>query len=135
MAEGILIGRDVIDRVLAESQRAPEVECCGLLAGRDGVITHILPATNVLASATTFEITPEELFCMFKEMRAAGLEHLGIYHSHPRGMNIPSPTDVKRAFYPAAAYLIVSPLPNVTQPVRAFRIREGRFTELRIEIV
>jgi proteasome lid subunit RPN8/RPN11 len=103
-----------------------------LLAGRDGVISAVLPATNALASATAFEIAPAELFGLFRQMRAAGLAHLGIYHSHPHGPNIPSPADVQQAFYPDAAYFIISPSAHLTQPVRAFRIASGRFTELTI---
>lgn len=112
----------------------PGQECCGLLAGNAGVITAIFPATNPLASATAYEIAPEELLRSFKEMRAEGLEHLGIYHSHPRGPNIPSPADVQRAFYPHVAYFVLSPAAHGAQPVRAFRIANGRFTEMRIVV-
>ncbi|MBI3406675.1 MAG: M67 family metallopeptidase, partial [Acidobacteria bacterium] len=115
--------RHVIEQMLSEARANPEIECCGLLAGGGGVITRMLPATNGLASAAAYEIAPEELFRLFKQMRSEGWEHLGIYHSHPRGPNIPSPADVKRAYYPNAAYFILSPAAHVTQPVRAFRIR------------
>lgn len=125
----------ILERLVDEARRAPEVECCGLLAGPESVITSLLPATNILASATAYEIAPDELFRLFRQMRGEGLAHLGIYHSHPRGPNIPSPTDVKRAYYPEAAYFIISPAAHVAHPVRAFRIRDGRFTELPIEIV
>lgn len=120
--------------MLEEARRASELECCGLLAGRDGVITALLPAANALASPTAYEIAPQELFRLFKQMRSAGLEHLGIYHSHPRGPNIPSPADVQRAFYPDTPYFILSPARHVAQPVRAFQIRDGRFVELAIEV-
>ncbi len=113
-----------------EAGRTPAQECCGLLAGREGVISEIFPARNVLASATEFEIAPAELFRIFRAMREAGLEHMGIYHSHPRGPAVPSPRDVERAFYPEAAYFILSP-----EAVRAFWIREGRVVELEIEAI
>ncbi len=45
-----------------------------------------------------------------REMRAAGLDLLGIYHSHPNGKNEPSQRDIERAYYPDAAYFVVSPL-------------------------
>jgi proteasome lid subunit RPN8/RPN11 len=64
-----------------------------------------------------------------------GLEHLGIYHSHPTGENVPSPRDIERALYPDAAYLIVSSQPRAARPVRAFTIREGNVNELVIERV
>ena len=68
-------------------------------------------------------------------MRARGLEHLGIYHSHPAGRNVPSTRDIERAFYPDLAYFIVSPLTDAAKAVRAFSIRECRVTELTIETV
>ncbi len=136
MAEEIQILAHVCQHMLEEAHHAPEVECCGLLAGRDGIITAILPARNTSADASgAYEIAPAELFRMFRQMRAEGLQHLGIYHSHPRGPNLPSPADVERAFYPDAAYVILSPLPGVSEPVRAFQIRNGQFAELRIHVL
>ena len=110
-------------------------ECCGLLAGRDGVITRVFRATNVASKpATSYEIAPEEIFRRMREMRAAGQELLGIYHSHPNGMNEPSPKDIELAYYPDAAYFVVSPLAVAARSVRAFLIRDGRVTELEIQI-
>lgn len=116
-----------------EASKAPTQECCGVLAGRDGIITHIFPATNALASATAYEIAPQELFRAMKEIRAAKLHMRGIYHSHPVGENRPSRSDVERAFYPDTPYFILSPLPDAPQPVRAFSIRDSQVTELKIE--
>ncbi|HVA16442.1 MAG TPA: M67 family metallopeptidase, partial [Candidatus Dormibacteraeota bacterium] len=93
------------------------------------------PARNVLESATAFEIASAELFQLMRQIRGEDLEMLGIYHSHPRGENRPSPRDIESAFYSEAAYFIVSPLDDAVQPVRAFSIRDGRFTELQIETV
>lgn len=112
-----------------------EQECCGLLAGRDGAITRIFPATNAAADPqTSYEIAPVELFRLMREIRAAGLALAGIYHSHPKGENEPSARDIERAYYPDAAYFILSPRADAPQPVRAFSIRDGRSTELEIEI-
>ena len=70
-----------------------------------------------------------------REIRAAGLQFLGIYHSHPNGKNEPSPRDIELAYYSEEAYFIVSPLPDAPKPVRAFSIRDGRVQELEITIV
>ncbi len=134
MTRSIRVSKHVLARLLEEARRTPHVECCGLLAGRAGRITGILPAANALQSSTAFEIAPAELFRLFRELRAAGLEHLGIYHSHPVGHNSPSPRDIERAYYPDVAYFIVSPQPDAPQPVRAFCIRDGAFHELTIEL-
>ena len=135
MAGVVRVRAEILARLLEEARRDPTVECCGLLAGSDAVIAAIFPAQNALASATAYVIAPGELFRMFREMRAAGLEHLGIYHSHPAGGNWPSPRDIERAYYPEVSYFIISPAPAARQSVRAFSIREGRVSELTIEIL
>jgi proteasome lid subunit RPN8/RPN11 len=98
-------------------------------------VTAIFPAGNLQGSASEYEIAPEELFRFFRQMRAAGLEHLGIYHSHPAGENLPSTRDIERAYYPDVAYFIVSPRADARQPVRAFSIRDGVVAELEVERV
>lgn len=131
----VLVQASVIAALLAQARHTPEVECCGLLAGRDGVISAVLPARNCLARATAYEIEPAELFALFRRMRGEGLDHLGIYHSHPQGDNAPSRRDIERAFYPDAAYFIVSPVASAERPIRAFRIAEGSAWELVIRPV
>ena len=86
------------------------------------------------ASRNRYEIAPEELFRLMREIRAAGLEFLGIYHSHPNGKNEPSPRDIERAYYPEAAYFILSPLPDTVRPVRAFRFAMGTQPNWRLRI-
>ncbi len=114
---------------------------CGFIAGRGGVITCALPATNAASDpAVAYEIAPHELFRLMHEIRVARLELLGIYHSHPNGENEPSPSDLAQAFYPDAAYFIISPRAvsmsgGAAQPVRAFSIRDGRATELNMEVL
>jgi proteasome lid subunit RPN8/RPN11 len=122
--------------MLADARSDTSRERCGLLAGRDALITQAFPAKNVASNpATAYEIAPKEIFERMREMRAAGLELLGIYHSHPNGKNEPSPRDIESAYYPHAAYFIISPLPKAERPVRAFSIRDGRANELEIEII
>jgi proteasome lid subunit RPN8/RPN11 len=116
----------------ATALESADQECCGLLAARDGVITTLLPATNALASPTAYEIAPRELFNLFRRIRRAHLDFAGIYHSHPATENIPSPRDIELAFYPEAAYFIISPRPAAPAPVRAFSIRTGRAAEIEI---
>ena len=103
-----------------------------MLAARDGVITTVLPATNALASATVYEIAPRELFTLFRRVRDERLDFAGLYHSHPSSENVPSPRDIERAYYPDAAYFILSPRADAIRPVRAFSIRASRVAELEI---
>jgi proteasome lid subunit RPN8/RPN11 len=129
------IARRALQEMLDAARTDELHECCGLLAGLDNTITTVFSAQNSLASATAYEIAPQELFALFREIRAQGLEFLGIYHSHPQTENTPSPTDIARAYYPEVAYFIISPKPGAPKLIRAFRIRNGHFTELIIEEV
>jgi len=132
----IQIRPDVSADLIERARREPKQECCGLRAGRDGVITRAFPATNVAPNpATSYEIAPEETVRFMREFRAAGLEFLGIYHSHPNGENAPSARDIELAYYSEEAYFILSPQPDAAKPVRAFSIREGCVAELQTEII
>jgi proteasome lid subunit RPN8/RPN11 len=127
----VRIGQKALENVLDHAEREPRLECCGLLAGRDGVITDAFAAKNAAADAVkNYEIAPEQLFQLMREMRAADLALMGIYHSHPNGGNAPSPRDIERAYYFDVAYFILSP--NEPAPIRAFSIRDGGVTELKI---
>jgi proteasome lid subunit RPN8/RPN11 len=131
----IRLARGVAAEILNYARSNPNAECCGLLAGSQGAIKQAFPAQNVAEHlASAYEIAPKELFRIMREIRAAGLELIGIYHSHPKGDNQPSPRDVERAYYPDAAYFILSPRADAPEPIRAYLIRDGRWTRLEIRI-
>lgn len=136
MLGAIQVRRETLKTLLEHARQESQKECCGLLAGQGGVITRSFPATNASNGTTNaYEIAPAELFRLVREIRAAGLELLGIYHSHPAGENRPSARDVERAYYPDVAYFIVSPRNDAPQPVRAFSMRDGDVAELEMQVV
>lgn len=135
MALPTAITRAIWDRLLGEARKDPGIECCGLLGGREGTVTSIYPAPNDLGSATAYEIAPAELFRLMREIRAAGEEFCGIYHSHPMGENRPSRRDLELAYYPQVAYVIVSPRGDTPSPVRAFWIESEVVTDLNLQII
>jgi proteasome lid subunit RPN8/RPN11 len=119
--------------VLRHASLEAEQECCGLLAGSDGLISRIFPAANIAANAATnYEIAPQEVCAFMRQMRVEKIEFLGIYHSHPNGKNEPSLRDTERAYYSEVAYFIVSP--RAEPPVRAFSIKDGRVEELNLQV-
>ena len=134
MPQEIRVRAEILEEMLRIARSEPRLECCGLLAGAGGVITNIFPAKNALASPTAYDVAPQELFQLFRRMREEGLEHLGIYHSHPASENVPSPRDIELAAYPNESYFIISLLPAAPRPVRAFSIRDGRVEELEIVV-
>ena len=136
MSSKLPLLQNVANVLRNHSKQNPAHECCGLLAGRNGTITRAFAATNAAINpATSYEIALPELFSLMREIRAAGLELLGVYHSHPNGKNEPSPRDIAWAYYPDAAYFILSPLPDAPRPIRAFSIRGHSVTELEIQAV
>jgi proteasome lid subunit RPN8/RPN11 len=136
VVHSIEVQSDVLVSLTSHARRDPRIECCGLLAGRPGTITRAYPAENVAGNPTTaYEIATEEIVHLAREIRTAGLELLGIYHSHPNGKGDPSETDIAGVGYPDAAYFIISLRPDVETSVRAFSIRDGQVAELELVLV
>jgi [CysO sulfur-carrier protein]-S-L-cysteine hydrolase len=135
MADVIRVRKEVLTQMAERVLQEPRLECCGLLAGKDSVITRLFATTNSMASATEYAIAPKELFQSMRAIRAAGLDFMGIYHSHPDGDNKPSARDVDQAYYPDVAYFILSPRKDTATPVRAFSIRDGKAAELNVQIL
>ncbi len=109
-------------------------ECCGLLSGRDGVITEAHPLRNEAERRESkYFASPEDLFAAMRTIRNAGQRMLGIYHSHPRTLAYPSAADVQMAFYPEAYYFILSLEPRVE--LRAFKIAGLNVEDIAITIV
>ena len=111
-------------------ENAPE-EACGLLVGLESQVSMVLPITNELHSPVRYRMAAREQLDAFERIDQAGLELVGIYHSHPNGPNRPSPTDIAEAFYPEAVHLIWAPQDGVWS-CRAFRIQEGHLQEVNL---
>ncbi|HUA01430.1 MAG TPA: M67 family metallopeptidase [Candidatus Aquilonibacter sp.] len=128
--------KTVLFGLLGHFVQTPGQECCGLLAGRDGVITHVFPATNVARDpARNYEIDPRETVRLMREFRQQKLEFLGIYHSHPNGKDKPSEHDIELAYYSEAIYFIIAGKTEDVTSVSAFSIRDGRAERLEIEML
>jgi proteasome lid subunit RPN8/RPN11 len=111
------IFREMVDHA---SREAP-LECCGILAGRGRTVRRIYEMRNTDRSRTTYFMAPEQQLKVFREMEKEGLDMVAIYHSHPHTIAFPSARDVRLAFYPDVAHIIVS-LKNGGTSVKAFRI-------------
>ena len=136
MLRQIKVRGGILQQIRDLGKATPEQECCGLLAGRDDVVTHVFPAMNVAADpAKNYEIDPREIVGLLRDFREQELDFLGIYHSHPNGKNEPSARDIELAYYSEAIYFIIAPIADAPKPVRAFSIRDGRVAELDIEVL
>lgn len=145
----LTIPQHILDDMVAHARELDPYECCGLLAGENGAVSHQYRITNTVAKDTTalqvFEgaqvkrlgdlvdttraevayfMDPKEMLAAFKDMRERQLEITVIYHSHPRSPAIPSSTDIGLAYYPDVAYLIIS-LEHKSRPdIRAYWIQD-----------
>ena len=140
-----MIPKQFYDAMIQQALAEHPNECCGLLAGlsagqegKDSRVTQIYKMTNTQHSPVNYLMDPREQFVAFKEIRKKGLELLAIYHSHPNTQAYPSKTDVRLAYYPEAAYLILS-LQDKTKPIlNAYWIfnldGEEKITQERFEI-
>jgi proteasome lid subunit RPN8/RPN11 len=98
-----------------DGEKAYPNECCGVLAGEintDGVKT--VKRTEAIHNAREdgeqyhrFLITPEDMMKAEQNARAAQLEVIGFYHSHPDHPASPSEYDKDHAL-PFYSYVIVS---------------------------
>ena len=140
------LSRALAEEMLAHAHASLPEECCGLLGGRVGVeesayslrAESAYPLRNVAREPRkTYEAAPEELFDAQRRMHARGESLVAVYHSHPRSREpVPSPTDVRLAFYPSAIYFIIGFDVEGRAVLRAFRIseREARWERAAFEV-
>jgi len=80
-----------------------------------------------------FEIDPRDHFAALRLARQNGLSVVAFYHSHPRGPERPSPTDMAEAMYPGLPMLIVS-LAEETPAARLFLIERSSVEEVPLVV-
>ena len=107
-------------------------EACGLLSGINGSVGDVLPVTNVARSPVRFRMEPRGQFRAFAQIESSGQEILAIFHSHPNGSPIPSPTDIKEAAYPVV-HIIWFPVGRKWQ-ARGFWIEKGCAAEVSLNV-
>jgi proteasome lid subunit RPN8/RPN11 len=121
------IRRGVLDAIVEHARGTAPDECCGLMLGRDGVVTDMVRATNVAADpARRFLIDPKDHIDGRRQARDRGLGVVGFYHSHPASPAEPSATDLAEAGYADHLYMIVS-LASDPPAVSLFRLDAGNF--------
>jgi proteasome lid subunit RPN8/RPN11 len=105
-------------------------EACGLLSGPPGgrSITGFHPCRNAAESSRIYALDPKEHLRVDREVEDAGLEIVGVMHSHTHTDAYPSPTDVAQAPDPGWHYIIVS-LRQDEPVLRSYRIIDGKISE------
>jgi proteasome lid subunit RPN8/RPN11 len=103
----VILALAVRDDVIAHAREAAPDECCGILIGTPDGVSAAVRAVN-------------------RDARAAGLDIVGFYHSHPHSAATPSPTDLAEASYVGCLYLIVG-LAGDSADVKVYRFSGERF--------
>ena len=79
-----------------------------MVAGVDQISYEVFPVTNILHSPVRYQMDPEQQLECLNQIDENQWDLQAIYHSHPPGLNEPSPIDIAEASYPGVIHLIWS---------------------------
>jgi proteasome lid subunit RPN8/RPN11 len=121
-------------QMIEHAQAEYPKEACGIIGGPPGVAEKLYRLTNVDPDPVMrYNADPKELKHVTDDIYDKDdWDVVAIYHSHTHSPAFPSPTDVERAFYPEASYVLVSLQDRSAPDLRAFRIIDGRITEIGV---
>jgi [CysO sulfur-carrier protein]-S-L-cysteine hydrolase len=131
----VRLPRALADEMVAHARSELPNEACGIFGGTlEGDLHAFHPARNADASPYRYSVDADDLLRITLAIDDAGDEVAAIYHSHTMSRATPSRTDMELAFWPEAAYVIVS-LASDPPEIRAWRLAEGAApAELPVEI-
>jgi [CysO sulfur-carrier protein]-S-L-cysteine hydrolase len=114
------------------SSQAP-LEACGLLAGKQNLVETVLRVRNAEQSSVHFRMDAQEQYNAFEWIDTHGMELVGIFHSHPSGPEIASPTDIAETTY-EVVHVIWSRKKRIWS-ARGFWIEKGQVTEVDLQVI
>jgi proteasome lid subunit RPN8/RPN11 len=130
----IRIPKPIYETIVEHARKEAPLECCGILAGKNGGVQKAFKLKNEEQSPVRYSISPQEQIKVFEEMEKDSLDMIAIYHSHTHTPAFPSETDVKLAFYPEVSSVIISLMEEIPV-IKAFRIRKDRIEPEEIEVI
>ena len=125
-------------------------EACGLFAAEQGAaeqgaeergvaeISQFYPMKNAAASQMIYQLDGKENLEVEIRAEEAGLEIIGVMHSHTHTPAYPSPTDVADAsrFDPfGMMHFIIVSLEHEEPYLRSFKIKDGEITEEEVVVI
>ncbi|HET9059346.1 MAG TPA: M67 family metallopeptidase [Acidimicrobiales bacterium] len=147
----LVLAETLWERMVAHCLACLPMEGCGLIAGLEPAgptggpadaeagsqslaqALEVYPATNAAASARLYTVEPRDLLRADRAAEAAGMQLIGVWHSHTHTPAYPSPTDVRQAPDPSWHYVLVS-LSEDEPAVRSYRIRDGLVQEEEVRL-
>ena len=94
--EVIRIHRPVHQVMKKHLERCLPEEGCGLLCGKGNDVNRVIALENIKHSVSEFFCDPIALIDAFEVMERSKLELIGIFHSHPDGLEWPSRQDIEK---------------------------------------
>ncbi len=128
-ADALILPRAYVEAMVRHARAFTPQECCGLIAGKEGRAMRRYELRNDNPSVLRYTANAMDQLKAMNEMDAHDWDLLAIYHSHTHTQAYPSATDIRLAFYPEAAYVIVSLQERDAPRVHAYRILDGVVTE------
>ena len=130
----LTLPRHMLDAIVAHARRDHPDECCGVVAGRDGVATRMFEMENAERSPTGFVFDSAEWLRVYRDIDDADEEPLAVYHSHTMTEAYPSRTDIRwsaTAGFPH--WLLVSTRTDEPE-IRSYIIDDGVVTEEEVRV-
>ena len=136
------VRRSVLDAIAAHARREHPQECCGLLLGTEHEVIEAVATANVATEPLRrYQVSPADHFAQVRRCResasqgTAGVDVIGAYHSHPRSVPTPSPTDLEEAFE-GFLFIIAGPMDDSAPlEVRAYRLQAGKFEGVQLDAI
>ena len=132
------IGEQHADEMIAHALEENPNECCGILAGKDGVVRTLYRITNTEQSPRRYLMDPQEQLNAMLDSERNGWDMLAFYHSHTGGALVLSETDVRMALESGwldACYVLVLLHDRDSPQIRGFRVEDsGRIVEKELRI-
>lgn len=138
MTVAIRLKREHIDAMVAHALEDAPIECCGLLAAKDGVVAAVRRAKNKEASPYRFSIDPLETRKHEQAIDDVGMELAGFYHSHTGSHAVPSPTDIRMMgpfFGPPFVHFVIGVADREKPEVRVWHIDGSERVERTFQVV
>jgi proteasome lid subunit RPN8/RPN11 len=124
----VVIPAAMRDEIVAHARAGLPNEACGIIAGQGDRAERFFPAESDEPSPYYYRIESRDQIRIMNEIDDAGLDLIGIYHSHVSSPAYPSRTDAEQAFWPDATYVIVS-LAGGAAELKGYRIADMAVSE------
>jgi [CysO sulfur-carrier protein]-S-L-cysteine hydrolase len=131
----IRIPKSIFNGMVEHAEKESPFECCGILGGKNHTVEKAFKLQNAEKSPIRYSMAPQDQLKVFEEMEKESIDMIAVYHSHPHTIPFPSETDVKFAFYPEVASIIISLKEEQNPVVKAFRIGKEAIYLEEIEMI